>query len=181
MKFVKIFLLILVPLPIYFIGRFFLIRMKSKKIESEKGFNWKNFSLDEIDTTKNGATDEQLKNADFAITNMLQPHRDLYGKPMHVNSGIRDYIPEGGSLTSHHKQGFAFDVEAWNYLNSENIEMAKILANSDIPFTQLIIEFGGAWVHEAYNGNNKREIKVSFGDRKKPSYKQISLQELNNM
>lgn len=157
---------------------FFLKRMERKKrnkqITEEKG--WKYFTLEELDTRKNKdveITEEQLNNLDNLVKKVLDPLREKYGKPIHVNSGLRDYIPDGGSTTSDHPKGCAVDVEGGGRTDKENKELAELLLSMNLPFTQLINEFGFAWLHIALNPKDSRKrLTRSTGDRKKPTYAQ---------
>ena len=76
---------------------------------------------------------------------LLEPARELVG-PLRVNSGYR--CPElnrkiGGSRTSAHMDGRAADVFP---LDMEIPEAFAILADSGLPFDQLILEFN-RWIH----------------------------------
>ncbi len=179
----KILLAFVLPCGLIIVGafglfKFFKKRMERKKrnkqITEEKG--WKYFTLEELDTRKNKdveITEEQLNNLDNLVKKVLDPLREKYGKPIHVNSGLRDYIPDGGSTTSDHPKGCAVDVEGGGRTDKENKELAELLLSMNLPFTQLINEFGFAWLHIALNPKDSRKrLTRSTGDRKKPTYAQ---------
>jgi len=75
----------------------------------------------------------------------LQPARDALG-PIFISSGYR---PEalntaiGGSRTSAHVHGCAADISV---VGRSPLEVAQWFAESEIPFDQVIHEFG-QWVH----------------------------------
>lgn len=76
--------------------------------------------------------------------------------PIRVNSGYRS--PElnaaiGGSKTSQHVKGEAADIEVDGF---SNLELAKIIRGSSLPFDQLILEF-----HNPEEGPNSGWIHVS--------------------
>lgn len=81
---------------------------------------------------------------------LLEPLRELIGKPILVNSGYRS--PEvnkaiGGSMTSEHMDGRAVDFRV---LHMKPYEICRLIETNtvswDLKYNQLIHEFG-AWVH----------------------------------
>ena len=75
----------------------------------------------------------------------LQPARDALG-PIFISSGYRPAALNtaiGGSRTSAHVHGCAADISVVGYTP---LEVAQWFADSDIPFDQVIHEFG-EWVH----------------------------------
>jgi len=76
---------------------------------------------------------------------LLQPIRDVLG-PVHITSGYRSPILNaaiGGSSTSQHCQGDAADFVVTGHTVDD---VARWVAESDLPYHQLIHEFG-EWVH----------------------------------
>lgn len=124
----------------------------------------KNFSIQELcrSTTAefygidNTPTKEVENNLNMLINNVLQPLRDIYGKPIHVNSGYR--CPKlnkkvGGVSTSHHLRGFAADIVGFDRSKAESNQLFQILKSNGFKFTQLIWEHdknGSWWVHVSY-------------------------------
>lgn len=96
------------------------------------------------------------------VENVLDPLREWYGKPITVNSGYR--CPElnqavGGARTSQHVRGEAADITAGNkQLNKLLFDYIK----NNLPFTQLIWENGGLWIHVSYNKNNLKKQVLSL-------------------
>lgn len=109
----------------------------------------------------NTPTPEVERNLTALVENVLSPLREIYGKPITVNSGYR--CPElnkavGGSATSDHVKGFAADITCSN--KKENAILFDIIKNTFI-FDQLIWEKGNDqypdWVHVSFNPNRQRK------------------------
>lgn len=109
----------------------------------------------------NTPTQEVERNLTALVDNVLDPLREIYGKPITVNSGYR--CPElnkavGGSATSDHVKGFAADITCSN--KKENAILLDIIKNTFI-FDQLIWEKGNDqypdWVHVSFNPNRQRK------------------------
>lgn len=71
------------------------------------------------------------------VLEVLQPLRDAWGKPLHVNSGYR--CPElnalvGGVPTSQHVKGEAADIAT-----DTPAELARLALELGLPFDQMII------------------------------------------
>lgn len=71
------------------------------------------------------------------VDTVLQPLRDAWGKPLHINSGYR--CPElnrevGGMPTSQHVKGEAADVACDN-----PVELARLAASMHLPYDQMIL------------------------------------------
>lgn len=97
---------------------------------------------------------EVERNLTALVDNVLDPLREIYGKPITVNSGYR--CPElnkavGGSATSDHVKGFAADITAGS--KEENERLFNIIKHN-FYFSQLIDEKNFSWVHVSYNPNN---------------------------
>lgn len=68
---------------------------------------------------------------------VLQPLRDAWGEPLHINSGYR--CPKlnaavGGAPTSQHMKGEAADIHA-----DHPIRLAQLAYNLGLPYDQMII------------------------------------------
>lgn len=89
---------------------------------------------------------------------VLEPIRELVGGPLSISSGYRS--PEvnrlvGGVATSQHVLGEASDFTSW----TNNTNLVEGIAASDVPFDQLILEFGDlGWVHASYRPNPRHEV-----------------------
>lgn len=152
----------------------------------------KNFSLREL-TESNTAIRHGIDNSPDAhqisslaelVENVLQPLRDRIGHPIRVSSGFRNIETNraiGGSSTSDHCRGCAVDVKlVIDGENKSEIIYHTLLA-MDIPFKQLIWEFGDEnldgtpqWVHIAFDKkNNKRQKLQAYKDGGKTKYRAI--------
>lgn len=72
------------------------------------------------------------------VRKVLQPLRDVYQKPMHVNSGYR--CPElnklvGGSATSQHVKGEAADIRTGN--QTESYRLARLAKTTPAIFKEI--------------------------------------------
>lgn len=107
-------------------------------------------------------TEELKENARQLTKYVMQPLRDIYGKPISINCGYRckrvnDAV--GGVKTSQH-----LTAEAAYCSSDNNQELIQTLLHSDIDFDQCISEKGTelkpAWVHISYksHGNNRKQF-----------------------
>lgn len=88
------------------------------------------------------------------VDNTLDPLRELWGKPLKVNSGYR--CPKlntaiGGATKSAHLFGYAADITAGS--KDANKQLWDKLINSNIPYTKVINEMDYSWIHIAFDGN----------------------------
>ena len=109
-----------------------------------------------IDNKPNAAT---RKNLMELCEDVLESVRRLAGGPITVTSGYRSPILNsliGGAPDSQHKTGEATDINC-PLLNPR--ELFQRIRQSDIPFDQLIDEFG-SWVHVSHRSpeNNRRQV-----------------------
>lgn len=107
----------------------------------------------------NTPTPEASAALDDLMWNVLDPIRRMWGKPIIVNSGYR--CPKlnaaiGGSATSQHMKGEAADITAGD--PTKNKELFDMIAQSAIPFDQLIDEKNYRWIHVSYRPNGRRNI-----------------------
>ena len=106
---------------------------------------------------------EHIDNILAMVDDILDPLREMFGKPILVNSGYR--VPElnslvGGSASSMHKVGMAVDITAINPI--ENMHLFKLLV-SDFEFDQVIIYVRDnivRFIHISYcpDGGNRHQI-----------------------
>ena len=106
----------------------------------------KNFSYREFEASNkadekgicNVITTFEVRDAIKALVDtVLQPLRDAWGKPLHINSGYR--CPElnsevGGKPTSQHVKGEAGDVAC-----DKPVELARLAASMHLPYDQMIL------------------------------------------
>lgn len=109
----------------------------------------------------NNPTQEVKDNLNKLIDNVLDPLRELYGKPIIVNSGYRCIKLNkaiGGAKNSQHLVGQASDIRTVQNTKESNKELFDLIKNSKLPFDQLINEYDYNWVHVSYSPRNRRQI-----------------------
>lgn len=120
----------------------------------------------------NEPTPEAVANMEALIASVLDPIRELYGKPIKVSSGYR--CPElnrlvGGVKKSQHVFGEAADIKGEDSM--ENYRIGCLIAKN-CPFDQLIFEqvmhdnLYPQWIHVSFRatGKNRGEIlKTTLG------------------
>ena len=110
---------------------------------------------------KNEPTKAIEKNLEALVENVLDPLREAWGRPIHVNSGYRCAELNkavGGSPTSHHVRGMAADITAGDTIT--NIKLFNLVLKLGLPFTQLIDEQHYTWLHISYDASNlKKEVR----------------------
>ena len=124
----------------------------------------KNFTLKELTKTNTGITNEPNKQELQALIalsgKVLQPLRDIYGKPITVNSGFRSYAVNkavGGSKGSQHSKGEAADLTT--HTKEGNKQLFDIIKN-ELEFDQLINEYDYSWIHVSYAVNRKNRKQI---------------------
>ena len=127
----------------------------------------KNFTLEEMVASETAAK-EGILNVPNAgevqaltdlVAHILDPLRELLGKPVLVNSGFRCVALNkavGGVADSQHCLGQAADI----HVPGMSIgELITYIREHNLPFDQLIDEFG-EWVHVSYGPKQRREALV---------------------
>ena len=109
----------------------------------------------------NTPTAEVVDNLTALVDNVLDPLRELYGKPIHISSGYR--CPRlnkavGGEANSQHLTGQAADI---NQGSHEENRRLFIYLEEYCTFDQLLWENGGAWIHVSFrkDGKNRQQVK----------------------
>lgn len=98
-------------------------------------------------------------NISTLISRCLDPVRELWGKPIIVNSGFRCPVLNsavGGSKTSQHMRGEAADITTGT--REGNARLFDMIVESGLPFDQLIDEYGYKWIHISYSSKNRKQI-----------------------
>ena len=106
---------------------------------------------------------EHIDNVLAMVEDILDPLREMFGKPILINSGYR--VPElnlmiGGEANSMHKVGMAVDITAINPI--ENMHLFNMLV-SHFEFDQVIIyarDNIARFIHLSYcpDGGNRHQI-----------------------
>lgn len=129
----------------------------------------------------NSPTAEHLENLKAIATDVFQPIREHFGKPIYVSSGYRSYALNeriGGSTMSQHSKGQALDLDADVFGGLTNAQLFAYIAEF-IVFDQLIWEFGDSknpdWVHVSYKkeGKNRGQKLLAYKKGGKTLYKEI--------
>lgn len=114
------------------------------------------FSLDEMTRSdtglrrglENAPNAGEVRNLVVLCETILEPIRSMLGVPLHINSGYRCPAVNsavGGKVASAHMDGRAADFVPIGMYLREAFDKIKA---SDLPWDQLIIEFG-TWIHVA--------------------------------
>ena len=132
----------------------------------------KNFTLEELCHSntavakglKNIPDEKKVENLKTLAINLLQPVRDIYGKPMYINSGFRS--PEvnkavNGSPTSDHMNGKSADVRTDNPR-----ELFNLVRNSGLSFDQLILY--PTFVHMSFRSKETNRNQVLYAKGVQP-------------
>ena len=101
-------------------------------------------------------------------TNVLEPLREHFGKPIKINSGYRSAAlcrAIGSKSTSQHCKGQAADIEIPGVSNAE---LAQYIADS-MEYDQLILDCyerakgpSSGWVHVSYNSEANRKESLTY-------------------
>ena len=132
----------------------------------------KYFTISEL-TYSDKARELHIDNTPFSLTiidnltdlteNLLDPIREAWGKPLHVNSGYRCPALNkavGGKPTSQHLKGEAVDITTGS--KGENMKLFEMIKDSGLVYDQLIDEYGFSWIHISLkkDGKNRKQIVV---------------------
>lgn len=124
------------------------------------------FTLDEflvsqtasIQGIDNSPSQEHFDNLQALVEFVLDPFREMLGKPIIINSGYRSPALNravGGVTTSQHSRGQAADFIVRGMTVDQ---VVKAMRHSGLPFDQLIHEFG-RWTHVSYDPSlHRREV-----------------------
>ena len=110
--------------------------------------------LRDIDNTP---SQQVIENLTKLIENVLDPLRDAWGKPIHVNSGYRCPALNkevSGAPSSQHMKGEAADITAGN--RTDNRKLYSLIKKLDLPVDQVINEYDFRWIHVSYGPRNRR-------------------------
>lgn len=111
----------------------------------------------------NSLPPELLPNVENLVAKVLDPLREWYGAPVHVNSGYRCPALNravGGVPTSYHVRGMAADIDTRS--REENKKLFDYI-KANLPFTELGWEGNGSWVHVALVPGREEEKEVFNG------------------
>lgn len=129
----------------------------------------KNFTFAEFEASDkaralditNVITSFDVRDAIVALCrNVLQPLRDAWKKPLHINSGYRSPALNqavGGVPASQHTKGEAADVRT-----SDPLALAQLAYDLDLPFDQLILY--PTFVHISHKADGRQRHNVLYDE-----------------
>ena len=138
-------------------GHFSLAELTKSQTATRKGID-------------NQPTLDHIENLTELCTQVLEPTRRNFGKPMVISSGYRsEELCEaiGSSKNSQHAKGEAADFEMFGV---DNKELAKYIKNN-LVFDQLILEFynpddpSSGWVHCSYSKEENRKQSLLYNGK----------------
>lgn len=97
------------------------------------------------------------------VDNVLDPLREMYGKPIVVTSGYRSKAVNNsvnGATSSQHALGEAADISIGS--KEENKKLFNLIKDN-LPFDQLINEYDYSWVHVSYREGRLRKQILNIG------------------
>ena len=100
-----------------------------------------------------------MKNLQELVRHVLDPAREMWGRPIRVTSGYRCTALNaavGGSRNSQHITGRAADITVGS--RNENSRLFAMIRDSDIPYDQLINERDYSWIHVSYAPCGRRQV-----------------------
>ena len=138
-------------------GHFSLAELTKSQTATRKGID-------------NKPTLDHIENLTELCTQVLEPTRRNFGKPMVISSAYRsEELCEaiGSKTTSQHAKGEAADFEMFGV---DNKELAKYIKNN-LVFDQLILEFynpddpSSGWVHCSYSKEENRKQSLLYNGK----------------
>tara|TARA_R100000406_G_scaffold25357_1_gene16222 strand:- start:132 stop:602 length:471 start_codon:yes stop_codon:yes gene_type:complete len=128
----------------------------------------------------NNPNPQQIDNLKALATNVLQPIRSHYDKPLIISSGFRCAelcIAIGSSVNSQHVADDNAAAADFEIPGVDNRELAKYI-RSELEYDQLILEFyrdgepTSGWIHCSYSTNHNRNQSLrAFREDGKVVYK----------
>lgn len=110
-----------------------------------------------------------VQNLMFLVSIVLDPLRELYGKPIYVASGYRCPALNkavSGATNSQHLTGTAADI----YVKGESNAVLADLLRLHLPYDQLIYEKGTIrnpqWIHVSISRTNNRKQVLYFDGKR---------------
>ena len=147
-----------------------------------------NITLDELTKSQiaerkginNNPNPKQIDNLKALATNILQPVRSHYDKPLIISSGFRCAqlcVEIGSKITSQHVADDNAAAADFEIPGVDNRELATWI-RSELEFDQLILEFyrdnepTSGWIHCSYSTNQNRNQSLrAFREDGKVNYK----------
>ncbi len=95
------------------------------------------------------------------VDKILDPLREAWGAPIIVTSGYRCQklnTAVGGAKSSQHMYGQAADIRTVSDKPSDNKKLFDLILKLNLPYDQLIDEYGYNWIHVSYSPRNRKQI-----------------------
>jgi uncharacterized protein YcbK (DUF882 family) len=95
------------------------------------------------------------------VDKILDPLREAWGSPIIVTSGYRCQQLNkavGGAKSSQHVYGQAADIRTVSDKPSDNKKLFDLILKLNLPYDQLIDEYGYNWIHVSYSPRNRKQI-----------------------
>ena len=133
-------------------------------ITNMKYFKIREFTKSDVakrNNINNSPSKREEQNIILLVDNILDPLREVYGKPIIVTSGFRCKRLNnivGGSKKSQHCNGEAADIRSLLDSREENKKLFDLILELDLPFDQLINEYDYDWIHVSYSSRNRKQI-----------------------
>jgi zinc D-Ala-D-Ala carboxypeptidase len=149
----------------------------SKYVSYKEGTRSSTASRLDIDNSPNAV---QLLNMVLLSEEIFEPLRKYVGGPIRINSFFRSKklnTAIGGSLSSQHCKGEAFDLDD-SYGHKTNAEMYNFIKDN-LSYDQMIWEFGSdenpSWIHVSYvSEEENRNVRLkAYKHNGKTKYKAI--------
>ena len=105
----------------------------------------------------NTPSQQVINNLTALVDNVLDPLREAWDAPIHVNSGYRCPALNkavGGAPASQHMLGEAADITAGS--RAKNQSLYSLLRQLDLPIDQAINEYDFSWLHVSYGPRHRR-------------------------
>lgn len=113
---------------------------------------------------KNVPNKLELEAMKYVAENLFEPIREWYDKPIIVSSFYRCLALNkavNGSKTSGHVLGNSIDITGGDKI--ENKKIFEFIKTSGLNFDQVILEFGGVWVHISLKKEKNRKQILYIG------------------
>ena len=97
------------------------------------------------------------------VDNVLDPLREAWGGPIHVNSGYRCPALNkavGGTPGSQHQRGEAADITVGS--RSGNRRLLALIKRLNLPVDQCIDEKDCRWIHVSHRPGRNRRLYMKF-------------------
>ena len=97
------------------------------------------------------------------VDHVLDPLREAWGGPIHVNSGYRCHELNrlvGGTPYSQHQRGEAADITVGS--PTRNRRLLALIKRLNLPVDQCIDEKGCRWIHVSHRAGHNRRLYMKF-------------------